>query len=154
MRTTIAFLIAAFVPVLFLTAYYAYGALTAAEANDGYVWIRIRGFAVISTVVSTGYVAFLGVPAFLLLKWKSAIRWWSSVVVGFLLGGIPVAVLAWPLRYSGLKTSASVDGVQTMIAGVPTGAGWLQYAGAVGFVGLCGAIGGLSFWVVWRNKSK
>jgi hypothetical protein len=104
--------------------------------------------------VSAAYVVILGVPAYVLLRKLNAIRWWSTTAVGFILGAIPLAILTWPLRYSELRGSASVNGVQTMVDGIPTAAGWLQYMASVSFFGLCGAVSALAFWVVSRNEAQ
>jgi hypothetical protein len=41
--------------------------------------------------------------------------------------------------------------VQTMVNGVVTGAGWLDYARGIGLYAALGAIGGLAFWLIWRK---
>jgi hypothetical protein len=61
-------------------------------------------------------------------------------------------VLALP--YANSRASAVIDGVQTMIEGVPTLAGWLQYLEGVFFFGACGACGGLFFWFSLRIMSS
>jgi len=94
----------------------------------------------------------LGIPAYALLRWRNAVRWWSTVATGFALGALPAAILFWPLRYSELKASSSSDGVQTMVDGTPTLAGWMQYVGGLSFFGACGAVGALSFWLVMRKR--
>jgi len=96
--------------------------------------------------------SFARYPAYYLLLKLRAIRWWSTILVGFVLGAIPMAVFTWPLKYPELKTSASVDGVQTMINGIPTVAGWLQFIYGVSFFGVCGIAGALAFWLVAPNK--
>lgn len=106
-------------------------------------------------LIAGGHVLFLGFPTFLVLRKLKAIRWWSSIATGFLLGCIPVAIWAWPLKYPELKSNSSHwDGekmVQTMVDGVPTVEGWLSYGSGVLFMGAFGAIGGLAFWLVWRK---
>jgi hypothetical protein len=42
----------------------------------------------------------------------------SCVVFGFAVGAVPAGVLAWPMQHPELHTSASVDGVPTIINGV------------------------------------
>ena len=64
-----------------------------------------------------------------------------------------MAIFTWPLRYPEMKTSASVNGVKTMIDGVPTLDGWLQFLQGVSFLGVCGTAGALAFWLVAPNKS-
>src|SRR5262245_17520493 len=116
MRVVLASLAAILAPAAIMIGSYVFGALQSPVADDGFLWVRVRGFSSVSLLVSAAYVVLLGLPVFILLRWRGLIRWWSCVGSGFLLGALPVAVLTWPLRYSELRTSASVDGVQTMIA--------------------------------------
>jgi hypothetical protein len=105
-------------------------------------------------VIAAGHVLVLGLPGFLALRKLNAIRWWSTVGTGFLLGCIPIAVWAWPLKYPGLSSS-HWDGekmVQTMVDGVPTVQGWLSYVEGVLYMGIFGAISGLGFWLIWRRN--
>ena len=102
--------------------------------------------------ISAAYVIVLGIPTFLLLRWRNLVRWWTTISGGFLLGAVPVAVISWPLRYSELRSSATIDGVQTIINGVPTLAGWLQYLEGLSFMGACGVIGATAFWLIRRRS--
>jgi hypothetical protein len=149
----LALLAAAVLPALLVVALYARGSLS---MGDGYGWIRTRNFAVLVLLVSSGHVLVLGIPAFLALKHLKLIRWWSSIVVGFLLGSVPAGIFTWPLRSSNSNASASYwhggKMVQTMVNGVPTTAGWIHYAESVAYLGMYGAIGGIAFWLVWRRE--
>jgi len=122
--------------------------------GDGYGWVRTGNFGAMALAVSAGHVLILGVPTFIVLKWRDVIRWWSSALSGFVLGCLPVGIWSWPLLYPELKTSSSHwDGekmVQTMIDGVPTVAGWISYTKGFLFMGAFGAMGGVAFWLVWR----
>jgi hypothetical protein len=124
--------------------------------GDDYGWLRTRNVSVLALGVSAAHVLVLGVPTFLALNWRNAIRWWSSLLAGLVLGAIPLGIAWWPLDYSGLKSSASHSSfggkmVYTMIDGVPTLAGWIEYLVSVAAMGLLGALGGISFWLVWRR---
>jgi len=147
----VAFIAAALLPALAIVVPYAYGSLS---MGDGYGWARTRNFGAMALAVSAGHVVLLGIPTFALLKWKNAIRWWSSALAGFVLGCLPVGIWSWPLLYPELRTSSSQwDGermVQTMIDGVPTFAGWISYTKGIVFMGAFGAVGGVAFWLVWR----
>jgi hypothetical protein len=151
MRTVASFLAAILTPAFLLTGWYLYGQFATFESDDPYIWVRTRGFLLYCLSVATAYVVILGIPTYLLLRRFNAIRWWSTIGAGFVLGSISVAILTWPLRYPELRTSASVDGVQTMIDGTPTVAGWLQYGSTVAFFGACGTIAALAFWVAYRK---
>jgi hypothetical protein len=152
MRLVLAFLSAIALPTLIITAWYLYGQFQTFASDDPYIWVRTRSFLWITFVISSGFVLILGVPAYFLLRRISAVRWWSVLIAGFTLGAIPMAILTWPLKYLEMKTSASVNGVQTMIDGVPTMAGWLQFIEGVSFFGACGMVGALAFWLAAPNK--
>jgi hypothetical protein len=70
----------------------------------------------------------------------------SAALVGaFLIGAIPLGILTLP--FGG---SASVDGIPTIVNGVPTFAGWLSYMRSLAIAGALGASGGFVFWVTLR----
>jgi hypothetical protein len=158
MRLIIAFVAAILAPACALVLWYLYGQFAMFDSNDPYIWIRTRGFLVICLAISGAHVVALGIPAYLLLRCRRVLRWWSVLLSGFVLGAIPAAVFSWPLRYAGPGSSASVNGVDTMIDGIPTTAGWLQYFGGVTFFGACGLLAAAAFWVVRgmspNNSSK
>jgi hypothetical protein len=151
MRTVVAFVAAVLLPTFVVITWYLYGQFAMFEPDDPYIWVRTGRMLEICLSTATAYVVILGVPAFLLLRKLRGIRWWSTIGTGFILGSLPVAILTWPLRYPELRTSASVDGVQTMVDGTPTVAGWVQYASGFSTVGFLGAVGALAFWVVSRR---
>lgn len=154
MRVAAALVAAIVGPAVLMIGLYIYDSFQLPVADDGYLWVRVRNFSVMVLMVSTAFVVFLGVPAFLLLRWKQLVHWWSAIAGGFLLAALPMALFAWPMRYSHLKGSAVINGVHTMIDGVPTVAGWLQYAVGIVMFGALGAIGGLCFWLVWRHEAQ
>lgn len=138
MRIVIAFVAAILAPVIAIVAWYLYGQFSMFDLSDPYIWVRTRGVFFICLAISAAHVMALGIPAYLLLRWRGLFRWWSALLAGFALGSIPVGVFSWPLHYAGSRSSASVNGVETMIDGVPTMAGWLQYVEGVSFFGACG----------------
>jgi len=143
------------IPTFVMTGWYLYGQFSYFEANDPYIWVRTKNIMLMCVSIAGGHVIVLGLPAFIVLYKLEAIRWWSTTSTGFLLGCIPVAVWAWPLKYPELKSNSSHwDGekmVQTMINGVLTMEGWLSYGNGVLFMGAFGALGGLAFWLAWRR---
>lgn len=153
-KTIIALLAAILLPACGMALWYLYEQFQVFAPDDPYIWVRTRSFFLMCLIASVAYVMALGLPAFLILKRFNAIRWWSTIGMGFLLGAIPFALFTWPLRYPELQTSASVGGVQTMINGIPTLAGWLQYLAGLSSLGACGAVGALAFWLVWRDKPQ
>jgi hypothetical protein len=137
-----------------MVLWYLYGQFEVFAADDPYIWIRTTGFLWLCLSIAALHVVFLGGPAYALLKWKGLIRWWSTVITGFVLASLPVALITWPLWFPELKTTASFNGIQTMIYGTPTAEGWTQYTQGVLFFGLCGALSGFVFWLVWRRGKK
>lgn len=155
MRTLLAFVTAAVAPVLPWVLYYLYDQLERFPPDDPYIWVRSRNFFLICAAISSAHVLLLGVPAYALLRWrlKGSIRWWVSISAGIVLATIPIAVFSWPLKQAALRTSVTINGVQTMVDGTPTVAGWTRYVEGVGFFGACGALSGLAFWLVWRRRN-
>ena len=97
--------------------------------------------------VALGHVVIFGLP--LLLIFRKRVNVWSTVIVAFIVGVVPAAVMFWPGDSDG-SFSASIGGVPTVIAGIPTVAGWLNYLGLLAFLGACGAVSGLAFWLVLK----
>lgn len=152
MRLIIAFAAAILAPAIVVTAWYLFGQFATFESSDPYIFIRTRTFSLFCIALAALHVGVLGIPAYLILRWRRALRWWSLLSSGFILASIPIAIVSWPLRYG--EQSSSVNGVQTMIEGVPTVAGWLQYLGAVSFFGACGFLGAAAFWLVGHRSLK
>lgn len=99
----------------------------------------------IAFVIALAHAALLGVPLATLLWRKNRLTACSAMVSGFAVGSAIVFVLTWPALFSGV--SGSVNGIATVVNGVPTTAGWVNYAKGVAFFGQFGAVGGLAFWV-------
>jgi len=153
MKITLAFVAAVLVPVCFMTAWYLWGQFTTFEPGDPYIWVRTGHFLSLCALISVAYVTILGMPAYVVLRWRNAVRWWSTIASGFVLGAAPVAVLLWPLRNS-YGTSATIDGISTIVNGVPTFAGWVQYLESVVFMGVCGAAAATAFWLIARSPNN
>ncbi len=69
---------------------------------------------------TAAYTFLVGGPLLLLGAWRNAIRWWSCLLIGFLVGLVPTA----------------------LVAGTSLPDAWPM--------GLFGLIGGLVFWLVWH----
>ena len=151
MKLLLSFIAAIILPALMISAWYLYGQFQVFDVNDPYIWVRTGKFVVSSLWVSGGFVLLLGLPAFLILRWAKAVKWWSTVGTGFLLGAIPAAIFSWPV-HSERNFSASVNGVPTIIDGVPTLEGWLQFTYGAVLLGFLGAAGAMAFWLVWRRE--
>ena len=153
MKTTLAFLAAILVPVGLMTVWYLWDQFATFKPNDPYIWVRTGNFLSLCALITAVYVLVLGIPAYLLLRWRNAVRWWSTIASGFVLGAFPVAMFSWPLRFS-RGASATIDGVLTLVNGIPTFAGWLQYLELVAFMGACGAASAAAFWLIARRPNS
>jgi hypothetical protein len=153
MRLALAFLSAIIVPAILISGWYLYGQFETFESDDPYIWVRTRGFLGLTLFISGAFVLLLGLPAYFILRYFKFINWWATLISGFILGAAPMAIFTWPLSYPELNTNASVNGVQTIINGTPTMAGWLQFVEGVSFFGGCGLAAALVFWLVAPNKN-
>jgi hypothetical protein len=152
MKLTVAFLTAILVPVGLMAGWYLWGQFAIFKPDDPYIWIRTGHFLILCALISAAFVLALGIPAYLLLRWCNAVRWWSTIASGFVLGAAPIAIFTWPLQYP-KGASASFDGIATLVNGTPTFAGWLQYLESVAFFGACGAASATAFWLVARRPN-
>ena len=91
MKTALAFLAAIVVPVCFVTAWYLWDQFAALERDDPYIWVRTGHFMVFCTLIAAAHVIVLGIPAYAVLRWRNAVRWWSAVAIGAFLGAPPSA---------------------------------------------------------------
>lgn len=104
-------------------------------------------------VLTLGHAVLLGLPLFLILRLLGRKRWItaiSSVCVGFLIGALPLSILAlwfWDPLGGG---NVWADDVPTIVNGIPTLAGWLIYGKAFAVLGRFGAFGGLVFWATLK----
>lgn len=124
------------------------------EPDDPYILVRTRTVMFASLAVSMLHVVVLGIPGFLMLRWRRALSWPSILLAGFVLGALPGAILSWSLQYAGSQACAIHDGVATMIDGLPTAAGWLRYLGGVSILGAYGISGAAAFWLVQRRAAR
>jgi len=125
--------------------------LTAAQIEERWnivVFSEILTLARTVFVIALAHALVLGLPLFLLLRSLRNVGIITCALGGFLVAAVPSGVLALT-SMSGLQ-SASVGGRPTVINGVITLAGWIEYAQTVGFIGLFGTAGGLTFWLVLR----
>jgi hypothetical protein len=152
MKTVLAFFVAIAVPVCSVTGWYLWDQFATFERDDPYIWVRTGHFLVLCALISAGHVVVLGAPAYAVLRWRKAVHWWSAVCTGAVLGAAPLAVLSWPMYNS--PVSASVDGVQTIVNGVATLAGWLQYLESILLFAACGAAAATAFWLTARSPNN
>lgn len=122
-----------------------FGAIVPAVLFAGY-YREVR-LLPIAFAVTFGHSLLLGLPVALLYAAMRWVRLTAAAAGGFLIGAMPIGLFAWPVSPD-LRTTASVNGVTTIVDGVPTFAGWLQYAELVGIFGLLGAIGAIVCWTI------
>ena len=152
MRTFLALIAASIAPALVVVPLYLAGQFAMFPSDDPYIWVRTRTFAVISLAVSAAHVFFLGLPAMLLLRRFSVIRLRNTLVCGFVLAMIPMGFISFPLQYEGYGSSSTVNGVQMMVDGVTTAAGWIDFVQGMLFAGCFGLLAAGAFWLVWRKS--
>jgi hypothetical protein len=102
---------------------------------------------VFTFAIALTHAVLLGLPLFLVFRSKGWINIMTCVGFGFAVGAVPDGVLAWPMQHAAFYTSASVDGVPTIIDGVVTAAEWASYVKPLIYFGSLGALGGLAFWI-------
>jgi hypothetical protein len=108
----------------------------------------ISFYAAVAAVPCAGV---FGIPA-ILIGWRlRLIRWWTCVIVGFFLSSVPGGLFLFSAKSN---STSSANGIQFWIHGVPTIAGMIEYLISVMIMGLMGALGGFSFWLVWRFFSR
>ena len=78
--------------------------------------------------IALGHIVFLGLPAFILGWYLRAIRWWSTLIVAFIIGAVPTGI------YLYLSPSYIFESNRELIP----------------IMGLFGFSGGLVFWLLWR----
>lgn len=82
----------------------------------------------------------LGLPAYLLLRWRGLTAWWISLPGGFAVGALPYAVLALPWK---------TPDPNLVAAHIVQPFTWTHYAGAVVGLGALGMAGGIAAWLTW-----
>ena len=103
-------------------------------------------------LIVLAHVVLLGLPVYLYFRSKMHEGVIAFGVGGFFVGALPFGLLA--LFSMALLNSASSGGEATVINGVPTLAGWIEYAQGIGWIGLLGLAGGLIFWLALRRTGQ
>jgi hypothetical protein len=116
------------------------------EAWNIVVVSETLALARVTFVVCLAPALVLGLPGILLLHAKDRLGIASCALAGFFVGAVPFGLLALTSMF-GVR-SASTGGTPTVVNGVPTLAGWIEYVRNVGSIGLFGLAGGLTAWAV------
>lgn len=158
LKTFIALIITAFVPmvlsfligVLFLLAdIFSRVSSGTLLADLGDLLISLLGLVLIELFIvapiSFGHVFFLGLPVFLVGWQFRAIRWWSTLLLAFIIGAVP-SVLFWffylTLRWKEGFFFLQMENMDPSNVAITVG-----LAIIMGGFGLCA---GLAFWFLWR----
>ena len=146
-RVLIALLAAA---VTAATTFVGYGATVTWCSGEAALWPAIQLTMSLwspAVAVALAHAVVLGLPAFLVLRWRGWTRWWVSLVCGFAIGGLPFAIYFSP--FDNAASFSQVDDKVLVQDGVTTLAGWIDYAESIGGLGLLGMAGGLAAWLTW-----
>jgi hypothetical protein len=110
---------------------------------------------IVVILIGAAHIVLLGIPAFLILNWVGKIRWWTSILAGYVCGAVPTAyttrILVLGSPGSNSSHGSGDNKVITMVDGVATTAGWFDYILAFSLMGLFGAFAALVFWAVWTG---
>jgi hypothetical protein len=105
-------------------------------------------------LVALAHAVVFGLPLFLFLRSKSCVGIIACAVGGFIVGAAGPTVLGLLSMFGNSSYNAWSGGRATIVNGVPTLTGWLEYAQSVGFIGLIGLCGGLTFWLTMRLSGQ
>lgn len=103
------------------------------EMNSAIMMMSIFMYIPVGLLIPATYSFIVGIPI-LVIGWRlNLVRWWSSIIMGFLLG-FPLPIL-FTLRMANTPVDRQVWADSLML-------------------GLASAISGLAFWLIWRFLSK
>ena len=120
----IALIFCSLTPTLMLVAYFLIGAFFTASIDS--VGQQLLSMSMFITFVAAGHAVIIGLPISIVVKAYMDFTYKVAALCGFLVGFIPIAIFTWPMQY-GSGSSSTINGVQTLVNGVPTMAGWLSY---------------------------
>lgn|GEM_PF-2548401 len=93
-----------------------------------------------SYAVAFVHAVGLGLPAYLLLRWRGLTMWWISLAGGFVVGALPYAVLSLPWK---------APDANLLAAHIVQPFAWTHYAGAIAGLSALGMAGGVAAWLTW-----
>ena len=145
-RLVLGFLLAPLVPA---------AAWAFALSGLSFDWTSIMGaaaFLYFVAVPAYATAALIGVPVYLLLRRRLRPRLATVAALGGLIALAPWLVLylvSGPLPVDYARIGSCI----TVVDGVRTWCGYLEYVKLFGFLFLLGALGGLTFWLaaIWRD---
>ena len=99
--------------------------------------------------IALGHAVILGLPAALVSRRLKRLTPAFTLAGGFVIGAVPLGIFFWPLDPRAGSNSWS-DATQTLVDGVPTWAGWVEYLQMMGGFGCLGAVGAIVFWLTLK----
>jgi hypothetical protein len=115
---------------------------------------QFLGLLRLTFLVALAHAVVFGLPLFLFLRSKSCVGIIACALGGFVVGAVGPAMLGLLSMFGNASYNAWSGGRATIVNGVPTLAGWMEYAQSVGFVGIIGLGGGLTFWLTMRLSGQ
>jgi hypothetical protein len=132
MRVVLAILVAAAMPGFLFAVVSVFDAIGQWKY---YPLLSIRPWFAITFPVALAHALFLGLPAFLLLRWLRLTGWYMSLICGFVIGAIgPLALAPWLISGFGYDKPTGLHDV--LMSGLP--------------FGLLGMACGFAAWLAWR----
>lgn len=122
------------------------------SSSDSFPWDQLPAMAALVMAFALPHLLFLGIPVFLLLRWKGRLSFPWIALSGFLIGMLLPLIVGWPRACPGCGYSAGFHG-QTrdlMVDGKTTLYGWLAFAESGVTLGLHGVAGALAFYFTWK----
>ena len=104
--------------------------------------LAVSGMLLLGYLVSLMYTFLLGLPALLIGWYFRAIRWWTTLIIAFLIGAIPatLSLLSSPIgQPEGTPLWQSTDPTDLIFV-----------LSSIPLFGLIGLSSGLVFWLLWR----
>jgi hypothetical protein len=105
-------------------------------------------------LVAFAHAVVLGLPLFLFFRSKSRVGIVACALGGFVIGAVGPAALGLLGLFGNASYNAWSGGRATVVNGIPTLLGWAEYAQSLGFFGLIGLAGGLTFWLIMRLSGQ
>jgi len=139
----IALVFCSLTPTIIVVAYFIIGASFTSSLES--VGRQLPSMIMFITFVAAAHAVILGLPISIIIKSYMTFTYKVAALCGFIVGFIPIALFSWPLKYGDSSSSATINGVQTLVNGVPTMAGWLSYLQGAVIFGLLGLVSALVY---------
>jgi hypothetical protein len=147
-RISLALLAAAAVPATSVGLLANIDQLSPSESRIKYC----LSLSLIAFIVALAHAVVLGLPTYFLVNRLSLTHWWMSIICGFIIGTLPIAISSWSNMSvaKSLRIDEMDNGVYLVRNGVLTMAWWCQDIRDSSIWGVFGIIGAFSAWLVWR----